>query len=78
MELFEDIRKAHTREDASIRELAERYKVHRRTVRQALAHPVPPTPWSSPGGTCPFDGPWPGRQDVASRRETRWGVMPIR
>ena len=42
MELFERIRREHEREGASIRELARRYGVHRRTVRQALASAVPP------------------------------------
>ena len=36
VELFEQIRKAHDREGLSIRALAERFGVHRRTVRQAL------------------------------------------
>ncbi|WP_422110441.1 IS21 family transposase [Cellulosimicrobium arenosum] len=42
MELFEEIRVDHRREGLSIRELAERHGVHRRTVRQALASPMPP------------------------------------
>jgi transposase len=40
--LFETIRRDRRLEGLSIRELAERHKVHRRTVRQALADPVPP------------------------------------
>lgn len=42
VELFEEIRVDHRREGLSIRELAARHKVHRRTVRAALASPVPP------------------------------------
>ncbi len=42
VELFEKIRRDHDREDLSIHELARRHRVHRRTVRQALASPLPP------------------------------------
>lgn len=42
VELFEAIRRDHRREDLSIRALADKYEVHRRTVRQALASAVPP------------------------------------
>ena len=42
VELFENIRKDWRLDEPSIRELAERHKVHRRTVRQALAEAVPP------------------------------------
>jgi transposase len=42
VELFEAIRRDHRREELSIRALAERHQVHRRTVRQALASAVPP------------------------------------
>lgn len=42
MKLYEQIRKAHEREQLSVRELARRFHVHRRDVRQALASPVPP------------------------------------
>lgn len=41
VELFEIIRKDH-REGVSRRELSRRYRVHRRTVRQALASAIPP------------------------------------
>jgi hypothetical protein len=40
--LFEQIRRDRRLEELSIRELAEKHGVHRRTVRQALAAPVPP------------------------------------
>ncbi len=42
MELFEAIRRDHRRDELSIRELADRHRVHRRTVRQALESAVPP------------------------------------
>ncbi len=42
VELFEQIRKDRRVEGASIRELAGRHGVHRRTVRQALEAAVPP------------------------------------
>ncbi len=42
MGLYEQIRRAHDREELSIRELARRFGVHRRDVRRALASPVPP------------------------------------
>jgi transposase len=42
VELFEQIRRDRRVEALSIRELAERHRVHRRTVRQALASAVPP------------------------------------
>jgi transposase len=42
VELFEQIRRDRRDERLSIRELADRHRVHRRTVRQALASAVPP------------------------------------
>ncbi len=42
VELFEAIRRDHRREELSIRELAARHRVHRRTVRHALASALPP------------------------------------
>ncbi|HET9516990.1 MAG TPA: IS21 family transposase [Actinoplanes sp.] len=42
VELYEQIRKVHEREQLSIRALAERFHVHRRDVRAALLSPVPP------------------------------------
>ena len=42
MELFEAIRRDADREGLSIRALSEKYDVHRRTVRQALACSTPP------------------------------------
>lgn len=42
VDLFEDIRRDHRREGLSIRALSDRHRVHRRTVRDALASAVPP------------------------------------
>lgn len=42
MELFEAIRRDERVEQLSVRALSDRYGVHRRTVRQALANAVPP------------------------------------
>jgi hypothetical protein len=42
VELFEQIRKDRRVEGSSVRELADRHRVHRRTVRQALESAVPP------------------------------------
>ncbi|MCA1698132.1 MAG: hypothetical protein LC790_04195, partial [Actinobacteria bacterium] len=39
VELFEQIRRDRDREGLSIRELARRHGVHRRTARQALGSP---------------------------------------
>src|SRR5271168_2048177 len=43
VELFEQIRRDWRAGESSIRELADRHHVHRRTVRQALASAVPPS-----------------------------------
>lgn len=58
VELFEQIRRDRRREELSIRELAERHGVHRRTVRQALASAVPPTRKSYPPRRRPAIDPW--------------------
>ena len=42
VELFESIRRDARREGMGIRALARAYRVHRRTVRQALASATPP------------------------------------
>jgi transposase len=42
VELFEKIRRGRRDERLSIRELADKHRVHRRTVRQALASAIPP------------------------------------
>lgn len=57
VELFEAIRRDHRREQLSVRALAERHGVHRRTVREALVSAVPPARKSSPRA-APAIGPW--------------------
>ena len=56
VELFEKIRNDH-RQGMSIRALAERHGVHRRTVRQAIASSVPPSR-RVPERISPALGPW--------------------
>ena len=56
MEQFERIRRDARDEGLSIRALADRHKVHRRTVRAALADAVPP-PRKPPERTAPVLGP---------------------
>ena len=58
VELFEAIRKDRQREDLSIRELADRHHVHRRTVRQALEAAMPPPRKSYPPRAQPAIQPW--------------------
>jgi transposase len=52
VELFEQIRKDHRDQELSIRQLAEKYQVHRRTIRQALENAIPPArkPYSRRAG----------------------------
>jgi transposase len=57
MELFEDIRRAHRVEGASIRKLSRDFEVHRRTVRAALGDPVPPPRKMGRVRACPVTGP---------------------
>ena len=56
VELFEQIRRDHDREGLSIRALAERHGVHRRTVRQALESAVPPARKRPEGRPVPMLG----------------------
>jgi transposase len=63
VELFENIRRDQVREDASIRGLATRYGVHRRTVRQALDRAMPPTRKPHSAHPAPKLGPHKSRID---------------
>ena len=56
MELFERIRRDHGEGSQSVRALARRHHVHRRTVRQALAAALPP-PRQTPVRAAPLLGP---------------------
>ena len=57
MELFAAIRRDARVEEYSIRELARRHGVHRRTVRQALASATPPARKTPPPRVAPVLGP---------------------
>jgi len=56
VELFEQVRQDWRAGGSSIRELAGRHHVHRRTVRQALASAVPPPRKSYPQRPRPAIG----------------------
>src|SRR6516162_5086567 len=58
VELFEQIRRDWRAGGSSIRELAVRHHVHRRTVRQALASAVPPPRRAYPPRLRPALGPY--------------------
>lgn len=58
VELFEQIRRDRRLEEVSIRDLAVRHGVHRRTVRQALASSVPPSRQVYPARARPAIDPW--------------------
>lgn len=58
MELYEQIRKVHQREQVSVRELSRQFRVHRRDVRQALASALPPARKAAPPRGAPVLGPY--------------------
>ena len=59
MELFEEIRRVRRVDPGvSIHELARRFETHRRTVREALASPVPAPRRPVVGRLSPVMGPW--------------------
>jgi len=58
VEQFEEIRRDHDHEGLSIRALAERHGVHRRTVRQALDSALPPERRRPQGRPAPALGPF--------------------
>jgi transposase len=58
VELFEQVRRDHDHEGLSIRALAERHGVHRRTVRQALDSALPPERRRPGGRPAPALGPF--------------------
>ena len=58
VELFEQIRRDWRAGGVSIRELAVRHHVHRRTVRQALASALPPPRKAYPARPRPAIGPY--------------------
>jgi transposase len=58
VEQFEQIRRDRDREGLSLRALAVRHGVHRRTVKQALASPMPPTKRAPVGRPAPKLGPY--------------------
>ncbi len=60
VELFEQIRRDGRIDGLSIRELADRHHVHRRTVRQALANAVPPPRKTYPPRRRPAIEPYVG------------------
>jgi hypothetical protein len=58
VELFEQIRRDRRAGGSSIRDLAVRHQVHRRTVRQAVVSAVPPPRKAYPPRARPAIGPY--------------------
>jgi transposase len=55
VELYAAIRFDWQRNQMSVRALADKYGVHRRTVREAIASPIPPPRRSPPRRTLVLD-----------------------
>ena len=55
-ELFAEIRDTARKHDLSIRALADRFRVHRRTIRQALTASSPPAPKKPVGRSYALHG----------------------
>jgi transposase len=68
VELFAAIRRGARVEELSIRELARRHGVHRRTVRQALAAAEPP-PRKRPAQSSPRLDPYKDAIDAMLRSD---------
>jgi transposase len=82
VEVFEAIRRDHRR-GVSIRALAQRYGVHRRTVRAAIDSAAPPPPRKSPERAAPRLEPFKPtidamlRTDLSAPRKQRHTVRRI-
>jgi hypothetical protein len=68
VDLFAAIRRDARVEGCSIRQLADRYHVHRRTMRQALASAIPP-PRRTPARTSPRLAPFKAAIDEMLRSD---------
>jgi len=77
VEQFEQIRWDRDREGLSLRALARRHGVHRRTVKQALASPVPPAKREPPRGESSSLRPEPHSHFYKQHRNSRLNYGPL-